>query len=257
MGITIKTKEEITILREGGRRLAVILQRVAAEVRAGVSSATLNDLALKLMKEGGDTPSFLGYKPRGAKRPFPAALCVSVNDEVVHGIPNEEEKILKEGDIVALDAGLIHKGLFTDMAVTVPVGKIDAGAETLLEVTKKALAIGIKEVKAGAVTGDIGAAIQKFVEPHGFGIVRDLAGHGVGYGVHEDPFVPNFGTKGEGVELKAGMVLALEPMLNVGSAEVVLDSDGYTYRTHDGTRSAHFEATVVVTEKGSEILTQV
>src|SRR3989344_3885328 len=254
--MSIKTEDDIRILREGGKRLATILHTVAEEVKAGVVAAYLNELAERLIKEGGDTPSFLGYKPKGARRPFPAALCVSVNDEVVHGIPNEAEKILREGDIVALDAGLIHNGLYTDMAITVGVGVIDEKAQKLLEVTKKSLALGIKEIKAGATTGDIGAAIQKFVEPYGFGIVRDLAGHGVGYGVHEDPFIPNFGTKGEGVELKTGMVIAIEPMLNEGSAEVRLDSDGYTYRTQDGSRSAHFEATIVVTEKGSEILTQ-
>jgi len=253
--VTIKTSEEIEILREGGRRLALILQTVAKEAVAQVSSAYLNDCAEKLIKKGGDTPSFLGYAPRGAKRPFPAALCVSINDEVVHGIPNEAGKILKDGDIVALDAGLVHKGLFVDYAITIGVGAIDEKAQKLLEVTKKALARGIKAVRAGRTTGDIGYAIETFVKPSGFGIVRDLAGHGVGYAVHEEPFIPNFGKRGEGVELKAGMVIAIEPMLNEGSAAVVLAPDGFTYRTKDGSRSAHFEHTVVVTEKGAEILT--
>ena len=174
----------------------------------------------------------------------------------MHGIPNETEKLIKEGDIVTLDAGLIHEGLFTDSALTVGVGKIDAKAKKLIDTTKKALAVGIKAVRAGATTGDIGFAIETFVKPYGFGIVRELAGHGVGYGVHEEPFVPNFGKKGEGVELRTGMVIAIEPMLNEGGADVVLDADGYTYRTKDGSRSAHFEHTVVVTEYGAEILTQ-
>lgn len=255
MALTVKTSKEIALLREGGKRLAYILAQVSAEVRPGVSSRVLNDLAEKLMREGGDTPAFLGYSPTGAKRPFPAALCVSVNDEVVHGIPNEEEKILKEGDTVTLDAGLIHQGLFTDSAITVGVGKIDGRAQKLLETTQKALTVGIKAVRAGATTGDIGFAIETFVKPFGYGIVRELAGHGVGYAVHEEPFVPNFGKKGEGTVLKAGMVIAIEPMLNEGGAGVKLAKDGYTYRTKDGSRSAHFEHTVVVTENGCDILT--
>lgn len=255
MAISIKSEKEIAILREGGKRLAEILQKVSAEVAPGMSSKTLNDLAEKLIAEGGDTPSFLNYSPSGAKRPFPASLCVSVNDEVVHGIPNETEKILQEGDIVTLDAGLKHDGLFTDSAVTIGVGKIDARAKKLINTTRKALAVGIKAVRAGATTGDIGFAIEQFVAPFGFGIVRELAGHGVGYSVHEEPFVPNFGKKGEGVMLKAGMVLAIEPMLNEGGAGIKLDPDGYTYRTKDGSRSAHFEHTVVVTPNGAEILT--
>ncbi len=257
MSITIIKAQEIRTLREGGRRLANILAKGSAEVRPGVSSKMLNALAETLIRAGGDTPSFLGYAPSGAKRPFPAALCVSVNDEVVHGIPNETEKILKDGDIVTLDAGLIHGGLFTDSAVTVGVGKIDEEAQKLLEITKQALVVGIKAVRAGATTGDVGFAIEQFVKSAAadYGIVRELAGHGVGYAVHEEPFVPNFGKKGEGAVLKAGMVIAIEPMLNEGSAGVKLGSDGYTYVTKDGSRSAHFEHTVVITEIGSEILT--
>src|SRR3989338_5776259 len=227
MAISIKTEKEIAVLREGGRRLAEILQKVSATARPGVANKELNELALKLVAEYGDTPSFLNYSPKGAKRPFPAALCVSVND----------------------------KGLFTDGAITVGIGKIDVSAKKLIEVTRKALAVGIKTARAGATVGDIGFAIEKFVRPKGFGIVRELAGHGVGYAVHEEPFVPNFGRKGEGVELKEGMVLAIEPMLNEGNAGIKLDPDGYTYRTRDGSRSAHFEHTIVVTEKGAEILT--
>ncbi|MDO8619838.1 MAG: type I methionyl aminopeptidase [bacterium] len=255
MPITTKTKKEIGILREGGKRLARVLARVSAEVRPGVSSRELNDLAEKLIREGGDIPSFLGYAPTGAKRVYPASICVSVNDEVVHGIPNEGEKVLKEGDIVTLDGGLIHEGLFTDSAITVGVGKIDEGAQKLLETTQKALAVGVKAVFAGATTGDVGFAIESFVKPFDYGIVRELAGHGVGYAVHEEPFVPNFGKKGEGAVLKAGMVIAIEPMLNEGGAGVKLAKDGYTYITKDGSRSAHFEHTVVVTENGADILT--
>ncbi len=255
MAITIKTKEEIAVLREGGRRLAEILRKLEAEVWPGQTSAELNLLAEKLVKEGGDQSAFLNYKLAGAKRPFPASLCVSVNDEIVHGIPNETPKILKEGDIVSLDLGLIHKGLFTDMAITVAVGKIDASAEKLLEVTKGALAKGIASARGGGRVGHISSAIERFVKPFGYGIVRELAGHGVGYKVHEDPFVPNFGNKNTGPILKPGMVLAIEPMLNLGVKETVLSADGYTYKTADGKRSAHFEKTIVITEGEAEILT--
>ncbi|TSC66873.1 MAG: methionyl aminopeptidase, partial [Parcubacteria group bacterium Gr01-1014_73] len=216
--ITIKKPEEIAILREGGKCHADILRQVAAAVAPGISAKELNTLAEKLIKENGDEAAFSGYTPKGAKRPYPASLCVSINDEVVHGIPNEQEKILKEGDIVSLDLGLRHNGLFTDSAVTVPVGEVDETAKKLIEITKKALAIGIAAAQAGGYIGDIGTAIEKFVKSAAtnYGIVRDLAGHGVGYAIHELPFVPNFGKKGKGEKLLPGLVLAIEPMLNEG-----------------------------------------
>ena len=254
--ITIKKPEEIAILREGGKRHMEILRQVAAAVAPGATAAALNALAEKLIKESGDRAAFLGYSPKGAKRPYPASLCVSVNDEVVHGIPNEQEKILREGDIVSLDLGLRHNGLFTDAAITIPVGKVDETAKKLIETTKKALTIGIAAARGGGYTCDIGAAIEKFVKPFGYGIVRDLAGHGIGYAIHEPPFVPNFGKKGKGKKLLPGMVLAIEPMLNEGTEKVILDEDGYTYRTTDGKRSAHFEHTIVITDSGAEVLTQ-
>lgn len=256
MSITIKTKKEIEVLREGGKRLAEILRILSEAVMPGVSSFELSELTEKLIKEGGDTSSFFGYTPRGAKRPYPASLCFSVNDEVVHGIPNEEEQFLKEGDIVSLDCSIVHKGLVTDSAVTVAVGEIDNNARKLLKVTKEALKAGIAVAKQGNTVGDIGFAIQSYVAPHGYGIVRELAGHGVGYTIHEEPYVPNFGTKGEGATLKEGMVIAIEPMVNEGKASIKLDSDGYTYRTRDGKRSAHFEHTVAITSKGALVLTQ-
>lgn len=254
--IRIKTKEEIAILREGGARLAHILKTLAAAVKPGMSTADINDMGQKMIEEGGDKAAFLNYTPATAKRPYPASICVSVNDEIVHGIPNEDPKILKEGDIVSIDAGLIHKGLITDSAITVAVGKIEPAAQKLLDVTKKALAAGIAAAKAGKTTGDIGFAIENVIKPHGYGIVEELCGHGVGYAVHEDPFVPNFGIKGRGARLKAGMVIAIEPMVNEGTKNIKLDRDGYTYRTKDGSRSAHFEHTIVITEGGAEILTQ-
>lgn len=254
--ITIKTKEEIEILREGGRRLAEIMEVIAQKVEPGISSIELNNLAEKMAIDGEDKPAFLNYRPYGAKRPYPASLCVSVNDEIVHGIPNEGDKILKEGDIVSLDMGLIHKGLITDMAITVPVGKIDDSARKLIEVCKESLMKGIEAANGGNTIGDIGFAIEKYVRPFGYGIVRELAGHGVGYKVHEQPYVPNFGRKGAGEKLKPGMILAIEPMLNEGTREIILDKDDYTYRTKDGKRSTHFEHTILITKGKAEILTK-
>ena len=254
--ITIKTKGEIEILREGGRRLALILQEVAKIAKPGVSTLELNALAEKLVKDNGDKAAFLNYKPKGM-RPYPATICVSVNDEIVHGIPNEDPKILKEGDIVSLDMGLTHKGLITDSAITVPVGKIDDKSQKLLDTTKAALYAGIKAVKADKHVGDIGFAVERVAKAAGYGVVEDLCGHGVGYDVHEDPYIPNYGERGTGDKLKSGMVIAIEPMLNLGGKEIILAEDGWTYKTADGKRSAHFEHTVVVTSKGAEIITQV
>ena len=257
MDIKLKTKEDIKTLREGGKRHAFILNELAKIVAPGVSTKALDDLAAKLITLGGDTASFLGYTPYGAKRPYPASLCVSVNDAVVHGIPNENPVDLKEGDIVTLDLGITHKGLVTDAAITVPVGKIDKEAKDLLRATKKALELGIKAAKPGHTTGHIGEAIETYIAPLGYGIVEELAGHGVGYGVHEDPYVPNYGMAGDGEPLVPGMVIAIEPIINEGTHKIFLDKDGYTYRTKDGKRSAHFEHTVVITEKGCEVLTKI
>lgn len=256
MAIKLKTAEEIAVLREGGKRHSFILREVAKAVKPGVRTKELDDLAAKLIAEGGDKAAFLGYKPYGAKRPYPASLCVSVNEEVVHGIPNENDRELVEGDIVSLDLGLVHKGMFTDGAVTVPVGKVDPESAKLLKVTREALMAGIQAAKPGNTTGHIGEAVQRVAEEHGYGIVRELAGHGLGYKVHEDPYVPNYGEAGEGDRLVPGMVIAIEPMFNVGTERIKLDRDGYTYRTADGSRSAHFEHTIVITEKGCEVLTQ-
>jgi len=253
--ITIKTKEDIAILREGGIRHAFILRELVSMVRPGVSASELNDRAAQRITEDGDVAAFLNYHPYGAKRPYPASLCVSINDEIVHGIPNETEKILKAGDIVSIDLGLVHKGLFTDMAITVPVGDIAPELQTLLAATKEALMAGIKAAQGGKRIGDISAAIERVGVAHGYGIVQELSGHGVGYDVHEDPYVPNYGPAGKGDILRPGMVLAIEPIFNVGTRKIYLDSDGYTYRTADGSPSAHFEHTVLITKGGAEILT--
>lgn len=256
MGSSIKTAVDIEKMREGGKRLARVLRLVSERVAPGVSTEELNLLADRLIREGADVPAFLGYTPTGAERPYPGAICISVNEEIVHGIPNEDPRVLVEGDIVGLDCGLTHKELITDAALTVPVGVIDAEAKKLVQVTREALAVGIKAARGGNHIGDIGHAIEQFARPHGYGIVHELGGHGVGYKVHEEPHVPNVGNPGEGEELVPGMVLALEPMLNEGGAEVKLADDGYTFFTADGSRSAHFEHTILITEGAPEILTK-
>ena len=255
--VTIKTKEEIAILREGGKRLAFILSELKKAVKPGVSTDTLNTLAEKLAREKGDVPSLLGYRPKGAKRPYPASVCISLNNEVVHGIPNENPKILKDGDLISFDMCLTHKGLITDSAITVPVGDVDAVAKKLIAVTEESLYAGIKSAKGNKHIGDIGFAVERVAKANNFSVVEDLCGHGVGYKVHEDPYVPNYGDRGVGEKLKSGMVLAIEPMLTEGGKNVFLDSDGYTYKTVDGSQSAHFEHTVVITNGEPEILTKI
>jgi methionyl aminopeptidase len=253
--ISYKTPEEITILREGGQRHAEILAALEKMVKPGVSTLVLEEEAQRLIKEGGDKAAFLGYTPEGVRRPFPAALCVSINEEIVHGIPNENERIMKEGDIVSIDLGLIHKGLITDSAITVGCGAIDDESRELIRTTKLALDRGVEAAKAGNTIGDIGAAIQAVADKSPFSLAEDLVGHGVGHKVHEEPYVPNVGEKGKGMKLKPGMVIAIEPMLNIGKGAIKGTSDGYTIVTRDGSRSAHFEHTVAITEKGSIILT--
>ncbi len=252
--ITIKTKDEIAILKEGGRILARILDELKGKVATGVSTLDLDHDVNELCKKYDVIPSFLNYKPYGAPRPYPASVCISINDEIVHGIP-KKDRVLKEGDLVSLDMGIIHKKLVTDSAITVPVGKIDAKAQKLLDVTLRALHAAIDAAVAGAHTGDIGAAVEKIVKPAGFSLPVELGGHGVGYAVHEDPFVPNFGKAGQGPALKPGMVIAIEPMVNEGVADTTIDSDGYVFRTADRKRSAHFEHTIAITESGPEVLT--
>lgn len=250
-----RTEKDLQALRNGGRRLAKLLKKVSERVVPGVTTSELNKFAEKLIRDGGDTPAFLHYTPDGADRPYPATLCVSVNDEIVHGIPNEKPQTLKEGDIVGLDCGLVHGGLIVDAAVTVSVGKIDSSIQKLIKVTKEALSIGIAAAHIGNTVGDIGHAIESFAKPYGYGIVRELGGHGVGKKVHEEPSIPNYGVSGSGMKLVSGMVLALEPMLNEGTENIILDKDGYTFKTADGKKSAHFEHTILITDGEAEILT--
>lgn len=254
MASTIKKPQELEVLREAGKRLARVLDACAKHVAPGVTPALLDALAEKLIREGGDVPAFKNYKPSGAKIAFPATLCVSVNDAIVHGIPTTVP--LKAGDIVGLDLGLVHEGMYVDSAVTVGVGEIDSLAQRLIACTQEALAAGIKEARAGKKTGDIGAAVEAVVSRYGYGTVRELSGHGVGYAVHEEPFVPNYGKAGTGAPLKAGMVIAIEPMVNEGGDEIVLGPDKFTYATKDGSRSAHFEHTLIISDGEPEVITK-
>ena len=242
-------------LLEAGRRLARVLEALRAAVAPGVTAEELDDLAESLIRAGGDEPAFLGYTPEGAHRPYPATLCVSINDEVVHGIPNESRKTLKEGDIVGLDLGLVHEDIIVDAACTVPVGQVDELSKKLLRATEGALAAGIAEALPGNHVGDISHAIGAAIERAGFSVVKSLGGHGVGERVHEEPFIPNYGRAGAGPLLVEGMVLALEPISSVGVAAVTIAPDGYTYRTKDGSRSAHFEHTILIEKSGARIIT--
>lgn len=259
MAIRYKTEEEIAIMREGGKIHARILKEVAKKVKPGIKTDELNAYAEKLIDEAGCTASFLGYQPADAKRPYPASLCVSINEEIVHGIPNEGGgKILFEGDIVTLDLGLTYQNLITDAAITVPVGKIDERTSHLIRATKDALDKGIAAMKTRGHIGDIGAAIMEVAVRNKLGIIEGLSGHGVGYSVHEEPFVPNRAKRGEGPELRPGMVIAIEPMFSLGSREIKKLSDGYTYITRDKSLSAHFEHTVAVGYDGKiEVLTKI
>ena len=252
----VKTEKELKILKEGGHKLSKILQAVAGKAVPGASAKDLNKLAGQLATENGDKLAFLGYKPESATRPYPAGLCVSINDEIVHGVPNEEEKILREGDIVGLDMGLIHKGLITDSAITVPIGKVNKEDQKLLDVTKEALRLGILKARAGNDVGEIGFAVEEYVRSQGFTPAEDLGGHGVGAKVHEEPYVPNVGPQERGPELKSGQVIAIEPIINEGSGRIYLDTDGYTFKTADGKKSAQFEHTIMVTDDEPVILTQ-
>ncbi len=247
--IPIKTLQEIAIMREGGRILARIMDELIVQVRPGVSTAQLDKIAEGKILKAGAKPAFKDYQG------FPATLCASVNEEVVHAIPSPE-KILKEGDIITLDLGLIYKRYYADMARTVPVGEIKKETARLVRVTREALELGIKKARPGATVGDVGNTIQRFVEEHGYGIVRELCGHGIGKELHEEPQVLNYGSRHTGVELKEGMVICIEPMVTMGDWNVKRAKDGQTYLTRDGSLSAHFEDTIAITANGSEVLTR-
>ena len=253
--ILIKSPAEIEIMAEGGKILAKIMKELEKNVKPGITTKELDRLAESLILKSGGQCSFKGYvsKDGDTVRPYPACLCTSVNEEIVHAIPSD--RVLKNGDILKLDLGILYKGFNTDMAITVPVGKISFEAQRLIRVTKKALKIGIKKSRAGNTFGDIGNTIQRYVESQGFNVVRELCGHGIGRELHEDPQILNYGKRHTGPEIKEGMVFCLEPMVTVGDWHIKRGKDGYSYETTDGSLSAHFEHMVAATKEGPKILT--
>lgn len=250
----IKTPEDLELIRIAGKRLARILDVVGKAAVPGVSTQELDEMAEDLIRAGGDIPAFLNYKPAGAPLAFPATLCVSINDEAVHGIPRED-RILKEGDIVSLDTGLIHKGRVADMCITVGVGTIDDTAQRLIGVTKKALFLGIDVARAGAYINAIGNVIEPYILSEGFEVVADLGGHGTGLAVHEDPHIFHIAQKNKGVQLLPGMVITIEPTIAEGEGEVDIADDEWTYKTVDGSRCAQWEHTLIITDDVPEVVT--
>jgi methionyl aminopeptidase len=247
----VKTPKEIEAIRVSGRMLATVLQALKPQVQAGITTKELADISAAELKALGGEPAFLGYQG------FPDVICISVNDEVVHGIPSTDKE-LAEGDIVGLDFGVTYKGMITDSAISVIAGKpLKPSHAKLLQVTEQALYAGIDVVRGGVRTGDIGAAVEAVLKPFKYGIVRDLVGHGVGHHVHEDPNIPNYGRANTGPWLQAGMTIAIEPMATLGTERVYIGEDEWTVLTYDGSRSAHFEHSVLITDDGYEVLTTV
>ena len=249
MAVTIKTPEEIKIMREGGRILAQVLQKIGEMAKPGVTTLELDRAAEALILSYGAKPAFKNYEA------FPYSLCASVNEVVVHGYPSNY--ILKNGDIIGLDLGVLYKGFYSDMAITVPVGEVSFEAKRLINVAKKSLRLGIKKAKVGNTIGDIGNTVQRFVEDQGFGVIRDLCGHGIGKDLHEDPRIPNFGKRGSGEKIVEGMVICIEPMISMGDYNLKKAEDGYGYATKDNSLSAHFEHAIAITRKGAKILTEI
>lgn len=249
MAVTVKSAKEIELMREAGRRLEIVHDEMAKIIRPGISTMEINEKGDKVIRELGCKPNFLHYGG------FPASICVSVNEEVVHGIP-KRDRILKEGDIVSLDAGLIYKGYHSDAARTYPIGKVSEEAQLLIDRTKQSFFEGIKMAVAGNHLYDISNRIDDYISQFGYGIVTDLVGHGIGTHLHEDPQIPNFRQKKKGIKLCAGMTLAIEPMINIGRSDVEWLDDDWTVVTEDGTYSAHYENTIAITPDGEpEILT--
>ena len=249
MPIILKSRDEIGIMRDAGRILAETLQLVVERVRPGVIERELDETARREFKKRRVIPTFLGY----ASPPYPATICVSINDEIVHGIPGDRE--IMEGDIVSIDIGCTYKGFVADMAVSVGAGAMEPEAQRLIDVTREALQRGIGAARGGSRIGEIGAAIQSYVEGEGFAVVREYVGHGVGRNMHEDPQIPNYGSPDSGAVLRPGMVIAIEPMVNMGDWRTKRDADNWTVRTLDGSLSAHFEHTLAITAGEAQVLT--
>jgi len=248
MSIIIKSPTEIETMREAGRIVAIILEALKKEIKPGITTKALDKIATDLLRKHGARASFKGY------RGFPASICTSINEEVVHGIPGK--RVLHEGDLVAIDVGTVYKGFQGDAAITVPVGKVSPGAKNLLEATRGALEAGIKAARKGSHLGDVSAAIQDYAESRNFSVVREYVGHGIGREMHEDPQIPNYGAPGQGPILKQGMTFALEPMVNEGDWRTRVLDDNWTVVTADGSLSAHFEHTIAITDGEAQILTQ-
>ena len=250
MKFYLKNREEIELMREAALMVSRTLAIVAKEIKPGVTSQYLDQLAESFIRDNGGIPAFKGYGARN--NPFPATLCMSVNEAVVHGLPNN--KPLKDGDIISVDCGVIKNGFVGDHAYTFPVGEIKPEIQKLLDVTKESLYLGIEQMVSGNRIGDISYAIQQHAEKHGYGVVRELCGHGLGKKLHEEPEVPNYGKRGDGPKLKEGLVLAIEPMINMGTKNINLLNDGWTFVTADGKPSAHFEHDVAIVDGKPEIL---
>ncbi|MBI2215930.1 MAG: type I methionyl aminopeptidase [Candidatus Rokubacteria bacterium] len=247
--IVLKSPREIALMRQGGDILADVIEHLRAVVRAGMSTKEIDEEVESFIKRRGAKPAFKGY------RGFPATVCVSINDEIVHGIPSSHRR-LQEGEIVGLDLGCIVGGYYADCAFTLAIGDVPSGVQKLLDVTRESLELAIDECRPGRRLSDVSHAVQRHVEAHGFSVVRAFVGHGIGRALHEDPQIPNFGEPGRGPQLKPGMVLAIEPMVTMGTWEVKILDDGWTAVTRDGSLSAHFEHTIAVTEQGPDVLTR-
>ncbi len=246
--IPLKSEKDLEMMRQAGKILTKIMRRLQESVAVGMTTAEIDCLAADLIHKEKVIPAFKGYKG------YPATICTSVNDEIVHGIPGQRK--LKDGDIISLDLGINYQGYFSDMAITLPLGRVRAPVKKLIEVTKKSLTEGIKAARVNNRLSDISCAIQSYVERNGFSVVRQFVGHGIGKNLHEAPEVPNFGRPHQGAVLQSGMVIAIEPMVNIGSWECSVSENGWTAVTDDGSISAHFEHTVAITQAGPEILTQ-
>jgi len=246
--ITLKTQEEIKIIAEGGKILVVALKELEKIAKPGITTLELDKVAEVFILSHGAKPAFKNYEG------FPFSLCASVNENIVHGYPSNY--VLKDGDVLKLDLGVLYKGFNTDSAITVAIGNVSYETKRLINVTKKSLRLGIKKAKIGNTVGDIGNTVQRFVEDQGFGVVRDLCGHGIGKTVHEDPKIPNFGKRGGGEKLVEGMVICIEPMVTAGDYNLIKSDDGYGYATRDNGLSAHFEHTIAITKKGPRVLTE-
>ena len=244
--MVLKSEGELDLMDEANRIVHRVLDGIADLIRPGVTTRELDRFAEETIRSAGGVPAFLNYKG------YPATLCTSRNDVIVHGIPGEES--LREGDILGVDCGVVYKGYYGDAARTYAVGRVSPQAERLIAVTRRALEVAVESVRPNRRLSDIGHAVQSYVESHGFSVVREFVGHGIGTALHEEPQVPNFGEPGRGPKLKPGLVLAIEPMVNAGEPEVEVDADGWTARTKDGSLSAHFEFSVAVTENGARVL---